>query len=838
MRTIHFAFVGLFPMMLALGSLAGLVQASTAADSAAVAQRGDGSAAQVPTAADYAAAARVLGFNLQGLVRNESVEPHWLGDSGRFWYRRDGEEGPQFVLVTEKGSKSPAFDHTGLTRALFEVLGEQPSNKVVLSSLAEVRISDDLTSLSGRAGQRSVDCNLQDLKCRAFDAPTSTPELLRSPDGRQAVLARDNNLFVREMATGEERQLTSDGAPYYSWGKMPDDLFGTVARQKSGMKQAPFQTYWSPDGRFLIALRLDERKVAPYPFVEWVPTDGTRRPIVYESRLSFTGDRGAMVPEYFIFDLQSGRRTQIGLPEGYKPSLLFDDVVLGWSRKRGQAFVMTRTSGSKSTALYRVNLADGRATKVIENSWSTRAATNTVEYNIPNIRILGDGDEIVWYSDRSGWGHLYLYDAQSGRLKNAITHGQWLVHDIHAVDESRREIYFTAGGREPGRDPYYRHLYRAGLDGRADVKLLTEPNADHHFDPQMIPVLRPSMQAAMAPLIQPAAGVFVDTWSTVDHPPVSVLRSARDGRLIAELERADASRLFATGWKPPVRERIKAADGTTDLYAVYYAPQGKRADGAKHPVIDAAYGGPQVSITPRNFPEAYGTFWGGTQNALTHLGFGVVTVDGRGTPVRSRAFRDAGYTEFTQLGIDDHIAAIRALAGRYPRIDLRRVGIYGGSWGGTFAAQAILSRPEFYKVAVSTAGVYDYAAMYAAQFDNMIGPPVYADGTPYRGNPAESPVNWSKLDITRLADRLQGHLMLVYGDMDENVPSHQAFRLIDALTRANKPYDLLYMPNRTHASAIGDPYVVKRTWDYFVEHLRGAQPVFDFKIEARPPDVR
>lgn len=791
------------------------------------------STVEKPTAADYTAAARVLGFNLQGLVRNESVVPHWLGDSGQFWYRRDGENGPEFVLVTAKGAKSPAFDHAAITSALREALGEQSS----LAALADVQIGGDVSSLSGRVGQRSVDCNLRSPKCQASDAPAPNLELLPSPDGRQAVLTRDDNLFVRDMATGEERQLTSDGAPYYSWGKMPDDMFGTVARQKSGLKRPPFQTYWSPDARYLIALRLDERKVTPYPFVEWVPTDGSRRPIVYQSRLSFTGDREAMVADYFLFDLQSGRRTQIELPEGYKPSMLFDDVVLGWSRKRGQAFVMTRTLGSHDTALFRLNLADGRATKIIEDSWRTRAATNTVEYNLANIRILGDGDEIVWYSDRSGWGHVYLYDAQSGRLENAITRGEWLVHDIHAVDEKRREIYFTAGGRERGRDPYYRHLYRASLDGRGDAKLLTEPNADHHFDPQSIPVLRPLGAAtAMTSLIQLTAGVFVDTWSTVDQPPVSVLRSARDGHVIAELERADASRLFATGWRPPVRERVKAADGETDLYAVYYAPQGKRAVGKKHPIIDSAYGGPQVSITPRNFPAAYGTFWGGTQGALTQLGFAVVTVDGRGTPVRSRAFRDAGYTEFTQLGIDDHVAAIKGLAERHPEMDLTRVGIYGGSWGGTFSAQAILSRPEFYKVAVSTAGVYDYAAMYSVQFDNMVGPPVYADGTHLRGNPTESPANWIKLDITSLAERLQGHLMLIYGDMDENVPPHQAFRLIDALIRANKSYDLMYVPNRTHA-VIRQPYVIKRTWDYFLEHLQGAPPLLDFTIEARTPEV-
>jgi dipeptidyl-peptidase-4 len=211
----------------------------------------------------------------------------------------------------------------------------------------------------------------------------------------------------------------------------------------------------------------------------------------------------------------------------------------------------------------------------------------------------------------------------------------------------------------------------------------------------------------------------------------------------------------------------------------------------------------------------------------------VVTIDGRGTPMRSRAFRDAGYVEFTQVGIDDHVAAIRELARRHPAMDLNRAGIYGWSWGGTFSAQAILSRPEFFKVAVSGAGVYDYAAMYSG-LESMTGPPTYADGTRFRGQPSEAPSNWTKLDVTRLADQLTGHLLIVYGDMDENAPPHQAARLIDALTRARKPYDLIYLPNRNHMSGATDGYTVKRTWDYFVEHLRAAEPVRDFRVEIRP----
>ena len=442
------------------------------------------------------------------------------------------------------------------------------------------------------------------------------------------------------------------------------------------------------------------------------------------------------------------------------------------------------------------------------------------------MRLIGDGAEIVWYSEHTGWGHLYLYDAQTGRLKYAITGGDWAVQDILAIDEQRRDIYFTAAGREAGQDPYFRQLYRARLgDGGAKIVRLTEADADHQFEVGSFLSLK-YREPNPSALIRPNAGVFVDQWSTVDQPPVSELRSTHDGRLIAELERADGSRLIAAGWVAPVRERVKAADGTTDLYAAYFAPQGRTA-GSKYPVIDSAYNGASSLRTPRNFTEAYEV---GRESvtALTRLGFAVVVVDGRGTAVRSRAFRDAGYPEFTQVGIDDHVAAIRQLAERHPEMDVERVGVYGGSWGGTFAAQALLSQPEFYKVAVSTAGAYDYTALETG-YEMYLDLPVYADGSRYRGHPGEVPANWDKVQIVNMADRLQGHLLLTYADLDEEARPSQTQLFIDALTRANKPYDLIYVPNGDHCHFFTS-YVTKRTWDYFIEHLRGAKPVRDFSI--------
>ena len=782
------------------------------------------------TSEDYSAAAKELEGNLQGLVRNESVEPHWLEGSGQFWYRRDGDDGPQFVLVRATGEKSPAFDHARLAQGLSEALSDPNLAKAVPASLTHVQLSDDLKSLRGQVDKQFIDCDLRTYQCRVT-GPLPANKFLASPDGRLLAFARDDNLFVREAASGQERQLTMDGAPYYSWGRLPDSSFNTVVRQKSGAETPPYETYWSPDLRYLIAPRIDERRVAIYPFLESVPTDGSRRPIVHNVRMAFTGDRDTVEMKYFLFDLKTGGRTAIELPEGY-PRPHFNGLVFGWSRARAQAFLMVATFASKSIVVLRLDLATGKVTRLFQEESSTRVETNTMQSSRPNIRVIGDGSELIWYSDRTGWGHLYLYDAQTGRLKNAITSGDWLVADMLAVDEVRREVYFTAVGREPGRDPYYRHLYRASLDGRGDVQLLTEPNADHQFKPGLT-----SIEAQLfghtppAPAIQPAASIFIDTWSTVDKPPITVLRSTRDGHIIAELERADASALFAQGWKPPVRERVTAADGKTDLYAVYYAPQDRFA-GKKCPVIDAAYGGPQVIVTPRNFIEAYRGSERG-KSSLARLGFAVMMVDGRGTPMRSRAFRDAGYPEFTQVGIDDHIGAIRDLARRHAEMDLTRVGIYGWSWGGTFSAQAILSRPKFYSVAVSGAGLYDYTATFTGD-ELFIGPPTYGDDTRYRGSPNEMPANWAKLEVPSLADQLKGHLLIIYGDMDENALPNQAALLIEALTRANKPYDLVYLLNRTHRGGADDGYTIKRTWDYFVQYLRGGDPVADFKVQMRP----
>ncbi len=825
------------------------------AAAAAVAQEAAG-----PDAEDYRAASALVEGNLLALLRNAEITPHWLAadlETTGFWYGRDGETGPELVVFDlEARSRRPAFDHARMAASIAEALAtaggsaaegdeEGGESTPTLEGLLGLSLSDDLATLTARQGAQRVTCSVADFDCAAQAIKPPEPGLLPSPDGTRAAFTRDDNLFVRDLKTGEESRLTHDGKSYFSYGKWPDSSLLTVAARKTGLRQPPYLSSWSPDGRFLLAPRMDERLLEAVPFVEWVPTDGSRRPVVHLLREPIAGDEDEMNVDWFLFDTKKGGRVLVdfegaSLPdETDRPGL---GAVIGWDLERNRVYLRAAGYAGKSGALVAIDVESGKATPVIWETNETRVESNTHMYNRPNIRLVrGPDDErrVLWYSDRSGWGHLYVYelaDDDSADLVGTVTSGDWTVLDIIHVDEAGQQVYFTGGGREAGRDPYLRHLYRASFDPASpragEVVLLTANDADHHFEPAPVPMMEALFGLAPPPLrIRPDLGVFLDTWSTVDRPPITVLRSTEDGKVLAEVEQADASALFEAGFVPPERRAFLAADGETEVYSVYFAPQ-RDVEGGRHPVIDAVYGGPQVYVAPRNFVQAVGARNPSAEPALARLGFAVVVTDGRGTPGRSSAFRDAGYPEFTQVAIEDHVAAIRQWAELKPEMDPERVGIYGWSWGGTFTAQAILSRPDIYDVAVSGAGVYDYAAIYPG-FEAFTGPAVYSDGGRTRTRPDETPKSWEALDITAMAGNLEGRLLLVYGDMDENVPPAQAFRMVDALIKANKPYDLLYLPNRNHGGG-AEPYALLRTWDYFVEHLLGVEPPRDVTFEVRP----
>lgn len=718
---------------------------------------------------DYARAASFLPFNLIDKVRNAKVEPHWLDGGTRFWYWRDTDQGRQVVLVDSATGKQ-------------QLLEKPPTVEA---------------------------------------APVGPEGIIISPDGSLAVFARDHNLWVRQLSNSVERQLTKDGEEYFAYGKLPDNSLRTIPMRRATKPTAPVGVQWSPDSRRLLVTRTDERNVGRYPFLESVPTEGGARPIAHELRLALPGDRHRAIAHRSVIDVASGEQRTIPVDPEF-------GIAGGEWGTDAQHYYFFGTNGRNEAGVFDLDLRTAQLRPVLQESNDTFISLNNTQYSGPNVRVLPRSGEVIWFSERDGWGHLYLYELRSGRLKNRITSGEWLVRDVVHVDTARRIIYFTGAGRERGSNPYYRYLYRVGFDGKG-LRLLTPEQGDHELSQPMSPELAVLLGVG-APVMPfaPNGRFFVDTWSTVSQPPVSVLRTT-EGKLIATLERADASALYAMGWQPPEPFVAKAADGITDLHGLLYRPT--RFDpNARYPVIEHLYGGPQTTITARTFMQA--VMDPKYMNAEKELGFIMVVMDVRGTIKRSKAFQDHLYRNFGDWMIEDHVAVLTQLAQRYPYIDLDRVGVEGHSFGGYGAARAMLARPDFYKVGVASAGSHNYQGLYSVE--KYFGDPVYSDGSSINPTGREIPVNFQDADNASLAERLQGKLMLVYGDLDENAWPAVTLQFADALIEANKSFDLLYLPNRTHDFARTDFYFIRRKWDYFVEHLQGVKPPDNYQIVAPP----
>jgi dipeptidyl aminopeptidase/acylaminoacyl peptidase len=399
---------------------------------------------------------------------------------------------------------------------------------------------------------------------------------------------------------------------------------------------------------------------------------------------------------------------------------------------------------------------------------------------------VGDGKEVVWMSERDGWNHLYLFDGASGALKNQITKGEWAVRGVEKVDEEKRQIWFSATCTRPGQDPYFLHYYRINFDG-SGLTPLTQADADHEV----------KFSADMK--------YYVDVYSRVDQPPVSELRRA-DGTLVAELERADISELKKAGWKPPEVFVAKGRDGQTDIWGVIFRPSGfdtKR----KYPVIENIYAGPHGSFVPKGFSGF------SASQAQAEMGFVVVQIDGMGTSNRSKAFQDVSWQNIADAGFPDRILWLKAAAKKYPSLDLSRVGIYGGSAGGQNAMAALLFHPEFYKVAVSYAGCHDNRMDKIWWNEQWMGWPI---GPQYSAS--------SNVDN---AQRLQGKLLLVVGELDTNVDPASTMQVVNALLDAKKDFELLVIPGENHNAGRGGvhgPYGERKRYDFFVKNLLGAQP--------------
>jgi dipeptidyl-peptidase-4 len=779
-------------------------------------------------AAVYARAEALLGPNLESKVLNVFVTPHWLDGKDEFWYRRELPDGADFVLVdAASGSKRAAFDHVALAHGLAAALGTSVDPKHL--PFEELHFSADGKILTVAMAARAFDCDLGQGHCTEVAAPRADPQWLPSPDGRSGIFTRAGNLWVSTATPGDAKALTTDGMPDAGYGIYPDGWSADfVSRQPVPTEAAPLEARWAPDSRTVLVPFVDQRQVAAYPFIESAPARSFR-PRVFPIRIPLVGERAATF-EWFLIDVVSGQRRHVDLPYALLLALQQDMTAfreISWSTDSKHLYLVAHGDNMESAYVFEVEVATGKARIVLEEHLAPRTDLNSTSYNPVNVRVVRDGRELIWFSQRDGWGHLYRYDVRSGKLLNRITGGPWLVRDIIDVDELRGVIYFTGGGREPG-DPYFRYLYRVNFDGTHLALLSPEP-ADHLLMPHKHFVLSMDGIAAYAP-VSPSGRYVVYNYSRIEQPTKFVIRRVADAHLVAEVESADATQLYAAGWRAPTSFTVKAADGT-DLWGVMYQPSDFDAK-QRYPIIDAQYASPLTAVVPHNFYQGYRGKQPLAPSSYAELGFIVISVDARGTTYRSERFLHAGYGALNRVGLDDHIAAIRALAATRPYLDTDRVGIVGHSYGGFAALRALLEFPDFFKAGISSAAMVDTQGMYADyHWSAFQGRPRYSDGTEWRPTPSEVAANWTSLSASAQVHQLKGKLLLQMGELDENVPPGQILQFVNALIKDNKDFELLYLPSRDH-QFIGEGYVMRRDWDFMVRNLQGREPPPGYRIEV------
>lgn len=771
-------------------------------------------AAEVPqvTAADYARAERFLWWNMDRYVANVDIQHHWIGATDRLWYRRvTGPGANEFVVVdaTTAGRK-PAFDHSAVADALSRIA----NSKVVGTSLpfSSFRYTDDETGFRFVWRNAIWECRVTGAACVSTQGLDASE--LVSPDGRWSVATAGANLRLKSFPAGSTQPLTSDGVEDFGYARAPA-YSGRVTETRLGQRRPPIGL-WSPDSRYLLTHRLDERGIASLPLVQSVPARDAARPTLYTFPYAVPGDERVPLQDLVVFDVTEGRRLSI------KPTTLPASVLTliekgdAWWGEDGRCvYFLDRGRYSRVVKLVRLDVVDTSTRIVLEE-----AGDHAVQMNSGNalaeplVRTLRDGS-VIWYSQRDGWGHLYLYDKRGG-LRTQLTKGPWAVQAIDHVDEERGMVYFLASGREDASRPYDQHLYSIRLDG-SELRLLTPEAGDHEWPHRIRRVAQGDPMASAQELARFSSSrrFFMDSYSSPDKPPRLVLRS-RTGKVVAELETGDMSRLAAGGYTAVEPFKVLAADGKTEIHGNLYRPSNFDPS-RRYPVIDSVYPGPATRRTGTRFTSAL--FGWLEAQSLAELGFVVVTVDGRGTPNRSREILEYSLGRLDRgAGLEDHVAALKQLGARYPYLDLTRVGIDGASGGGFAAALGMLEFPDFYKVGVAAEGNHDqrlYAANWGETYIGSIRERDYAlSATPWR------------------AGRLQGKLLLMHGELDDNVPPAQTLLLVNALIEANKDFDFLILPNADHTAFAKSGYFIRRKWDFFVRHLLGAQPPSGYSIAS------
>lgn len=694
-----------------------------------------------------------------------NVNPQWIDGTNLFWYVRNTPEGNEYVKVDAgKQKRTALFDQQKLSAALESSTGKDvdpmqlPIQRCHVTPEADTlrfvyedkrwcfdirrnRLTDE-GQLPAPGRQR----HWMEVDDEKGGAPVT------SPDGKYVAFIKNDNICVREVATGKETQLSQDGTPgnYYS-----------------------SYIQWSPDSKLVAAFRIRPAQKRYVYYVESSPADQLQ-PKLHKQEYAKPGDELAFkVP--CIYGVENGKRL---IPSTDLFSHQYEIYALQWnSDSKGITFEYNER-GHKVYRVLEVSAEDGSVRPLIEEKEEKYV-------NYPRIfrHFLADGKRIIWSSERDNYNHLYMYDRATARPTHQITKGEWYVREVQYVDEENQQIYFSANGMNKDEDPYLIHYYRIGFDGKGLTALTPEEGMHKAWYSSDYKYL-------------------VDVYSKVDQAPVAVVRSAADGKIVMPLEKADIAQLTANGWKAPEVFTAKGRDGKTDMWGIIYRPS--NFDPAKkYPVIEYIYSGPGDQYVPKTF-SSY-NWW---MTSLAELGFIVVQVDGMTTSFRSKEFEEVCYKNLKDAGLPDHIAWIKAAAQKYPYMDIDRVGIFGCSAGGQESTTAVLLHPEFYKAAYSACGCHDNR-MDKIWWNEL-----------WMGYPVDD--SYKECSNVENAHLLQRPLMLVVGEMDDNVDPASTMQVVNALIKANKDFELVVIPGAHHT--MGEDFGEHKRYDFFVRNLMGVNP--------------
>ena len=731
------------------------------------------------TEEDYKKAEYFLFYSLQKEIYHLEVIPSWSNDGNSFWHVTYTKDGKRFFTTSlTDESTTETFDHEALAGLLADQSGEKIDSKELPINRIQIN-SDTAISFEWRnkiwTFNKTKSTLTSETKKQEEERKSSV-----SPDGNWRAFTKNFNLYVENLQTGEEAQLSFDGkqdfeyASFYGWGD--------IIEGENGVRPPHFFVSWSPDSKKILTQIVDLRLAEKMYLLDFSKEEKFRPDLLSYYRGS-PGDTTVVTYTPVIFDLETKKNhvfTEYKSPH-------FMPFSLSWEESGENLWGFYFPRGFKKYDLLEIDAKSFKVRKVYSEESDTHIDRDNLFQRLSNGRF-------ILSSQKSGWNHLYLYDWNSGKLIRQLTSGQFVVTNILHVDESDQKLYFEASGKENGRNVYYPHLYKVNLDG-SQLELLTPENAYHEI------------------YISKNKDYFVDNYSTVDQPTKSVLREISTGKIIKEISTADISNLTARGYKSPKQFSAIGKDGKTEIYGVYFLPTDFDPE-KTYPVIDYTYSGPHTANTPKTFKA--GLF--GLQQPMAEFGFAVVTVDGLGTAGRSKAFADVSYRNLGD-GTTDHVLAIKQLAEKVSFLDIDRVGIFGHSAGGYDAARAMLLHPDFYKVGVASAGDHDHRMEKAWWPEMYMGYPV---GEYYH----------VQSNITNAAN-LKGRLLLAHGAIDENVNPSATYKFAEALINAGKDFDLFIWPSRNHSfgRASGD-YFTKKRWDYFIEHLLGEKPLLHYKLDT------